>query len=80
MEKIDIERSDFYEYGKPDLKERTKQRLVEMAEMGMEEVGIASFGVRNVVGGLYIERVWSHSDEEWTSYMKWVQSVIDRKK
>lgn len=52
---FDIEREDLYEYNKP--KERTRKRLTEMAECGMEETGIASFGYKGVMSGLYIEKV-----------------------
>ncbi len=37
-----VDRVEFYEYGKP--KERTKKRLTEIVDLGMEETGIASFG------------------------------------
>lgn len=73
---FDIERKDLYEYNKPQLKERTKKRLTEIAKCGMEEIGLACFGYKGVFSGLYIERVWSDSDEEYTEYMKWAKETI----
>lgn len=73
---FDIERDDLYEYGKPELRERTKKRLTEMAECGMEETGIASFGYKGVMSGLYIERVWGYSDEDFKDYMDWAKGLI----
>ena len=72
--RFDIERWDLYDYNKP--KERTRKRLVEMAECGMEETGIASFGYKDVMGGLYIEMVWNYSDENFKDYMDWAKGLI----
>ena len=74
MPRFDIEREDLYEYNKP--KERTRKRLAEMAECGMEETGIASFGYKGVMSGLYIEKVWGYSDEDFKDYMDWAKSLI----
>ena len=74
MPRFDIERNDLYEYGKP--KVRTKKRLTEMAECGMEETGIASFGYKGVMSGLYIEKVWGYSDEDFKDYMDWAKGLI----
>ena len=75
---FDIERKDLYDYTKPKLKERTKNRLTEMAECGMEETGIASFGYKSVMSGLYIEIVWNYSDEDLRGYMDWVKELIEK--
>jgi hypothetical protein len=69
----------FYEYDKPELKERTKNRLMEIAECGMEEVGIAQFGYEGIMSGLYIEYVWSYSDEKFKDYMDWAKKLIAEK-
>lgn len=74
MPRFDIEREDLYEYNKP--KERTRKRLAEMAECGMEETGIASFGYKGVMSGLYIEKVWGYSDEDFKDYMDWAKGLI----
>jgi hypothetical protein len=72
--RFDIEREDFYEYNKP--KERTRKRLTEIAECGMEEVMTAEFGYKNVMSGLYIEKIWSYSDKEFDDYMNWAKGLI----
>lgn len=59
--------------------ERTRKRLQELIDMGCEELGIASFGVPNIVSGLYIEKVWRFTDEEWKDYIDWMKSVIKEK-
>jgi hypothetical protein len=74
MPRFDIEREDLYEFNKP--KERTRKRLTEMAECGMEETGIASFGYKGVMSGLYIEKVWGYSDEDFKDYMDWAKGLI----
>lgn len=72
--RFDIEREDLYEYKKP--KERTRKRLSEMAVSGMEETGIASFGYKGIMSGLYIEKVWGYSDEDFKDYMDWAKDLI----
>lgn len=76
---IDINRSDLYRYDKPELKETTKNRLIEMNDMGMSEVGIAAFGVEGVMSGLYIEMVWNFSDEKFKDYMDWAKKLVANK-
>ena len=74
---FNVDRSDFYEYDKP--KEITKKRLLEIAEMGMHEVGVAQFGIPGIHSGLYIERVWSFSEIEWNDYITWVKDLVNAK-
>ncbi len=76
---FDIHDSDFYEFGKPHLKERTEKRLSEIAECGMTVVGDGQFGVRGVMSGLYIEKVWYYSDENFNDYMDWARGLIKGK-
>lgn len=78
MNKIEISRKDYYEFGKPELKDRTKNRLQEINNLGMEEVGIAQFGFKGVMSGLYIEKVWSYSDKEFKDYMDWAKNLIEK--
>jgi len=78
--KFDINDPDLYENSKPELTERTRARLVEMAELGMHETGVASFGIEGVFSGLYIEKVWSYSDEDFKGYLDWVKSLIEEKR
>lgn len=49
-----------------------------MAELGMTETGIASFGIKDVMSGLYIERVWRYSDKDFKGYMDWVREMIQK--
>jgi hypothetical protein len=72
--KFDINREDLYEVGKP--KGKTRERLTRMAELGMEEVNEAQFGIPGVMSGLYIEIVWGFSDEDFNDYLKWVENLI----
>lgn len=76
---IDINREDYYRYDKPELRDRTKSRLALISAAGMEEVGIAEFGVRGIVSGLYIEKVWSDSAEDFAGYLEWAKDLIAQK-
>lgn len=71
-----FEREDFYEFNKPENKERTKNRLIQIESLGMKEFGVASFGIEDVMSGLYIEKVWGYSNEDWDSYIDWVKSLL----
>jgi len=75
--KFDINRDDLYLNVKSRV--RTRQRLLQMAELGMEETGIASFGIKGVMSGLYIEKVWNYNNDEFDSYMDWVKEMISKK-
>jgi hypothetical protein len=70
---------EFYPYGSPELFERTKNRLTQIVDCGMEEVGVAQFGVPGIMSGLYIEYVWEFSDEKWEDYMTWAKDLIKEK-
>lgn len=72
--KFDIERKDLYCIEKQS-NETMKKRLTVMAELGMEEVGVAQFGIREVMSGLYIEMVWNFTDEKFNDYMTWVKNL-----
>lgn len=78
MAKFNIDRDDLYLYKEP--KEITKNRLTEIAELGMEEVGTAEFGISGIMSGLYIEKVWNYSDKDWNEYIDWVKSLIEKNK
>lgn len=79
MNKIDITRADFYLCDKPELRERTQNRLRQISAMGLEEASVASFGIPNVMSGLYIELVWSFSDERWNDYINWIKELVQSK-
>ncbi len=76
MKKIDIDNPYWYEYAQPEKKQRTRDRLSKIVEMGMTENGNASFGIEGLMSGLYIERIWSWTDEEFEGYLDWVRSLI----
>ena len=80
MKKFNVNRADLYQHDKPGMKTRTKKRISEIEECGMSEVGIAQFGYKDVMSGLYIEKVWHYSDEEFKDYMDWAKSLIDKHK
>jgi hypothetical protein len=73
---IDVENRSYYEYGRPDLEDRTRARLEELSFMGLIVVGHGEFGIPNVTSGFYIERVWHDSDEKWQLYMAWARDLI----
>ena len=74
---FDINRIDLYD-GHED--ERTRKRLQEIIDCGMDEVAFAEFGVEGVMSGLYIERVWSYTDEFFNDYLDWVKELIAKRK
>ena len=69
-----------YQHGKPDLKQRTKNRLQQIINLGMVEVGVYEFGVPNIMSGLYLEKIWSYNDEAWADYIQWATNLIHEKK
>jgi hypothetical protein len=74
------DRKDFYRHDDtPELLERTKNRLQTIQDKGMTEVGVAEFGINGVMSGLYIERVWRYSDEDFNGYMNWVDEMKAKK-
>lgn len=75
-----VNRKDFYRYKRPDLEERTKNRLTQISEIGMTEVGTAEFGVKGIMSGLYIERVWDYDDKNWDEYIEWAKDLINKNK
>jgi hypothetical protein len=70
------ERPDFYKYNHTEEENRrTKDRLTEISNLGMIEIGVAEFGIRGLCSGLYIEKVWNYNAEDWKSYIDWVKSL-----
>lgn len=74
-----IDRQDLYQSSKPEHNDRTRKRLTEIVQCGMKIVGVAEFGVKGVMSGLYIEKVWNASDQEFDDYMSWARSLIAEK-
>lgn len=67
---------EFYEVYKPELQQRTKERLDQIQELGLTIVGYHQFGIPNIISGLYIEMVWSHSEDEWNEYIEYIKSAV----
>ena len=61
-------------------KERTSERLKEIAKKGMTLVGTAQFGIKGVMSGLYIEMVWNYGNKEWGVYMEFVDGLLKNSK
>lgn len=80
MSKININRKDLYFHHDSEHEDRTRNRLIEISKLGMEEVGIAEFGIRGIMSGLYIEKVWRYGNKDWNEYIDWVKSLIEEKK
>ena len=77
---VDTNNKYFYKYeDSAEEKEITRRRLTQISELGMEEVGIAQFGIEGIMSGLYIEMIWNFSDEKWKEYIDWVQELIKSK-
>ena len=76
---IDIGKSEYYEFNRPEFKERTNNRLIQIGEMGMKDLGNAQFGIKGIMSGLYIEMVWSKADVDWIEYVEWAQELIENK-
>lgn len=75
---IDVDEKDYIEFGKPELKERTRDRLSQMKDMGMVAFHNAQFGVEGLLSGIWLEYVWADSDEDWDSRMEWAESLIEK--
>ncbi len=76
---FDIDREDLYRHRTPETKDRTRQRLIEMADLGLDEVGYGEFGINGIISGVYIERVWNDSDEDFKNYLQWIKQLIKEK-
>lgn len=77
--KFNIDDESLYEHNSEN-NQRTRERLIRMAELGMEIVGVAEFGIEDVMSGLYLEKVWLYSDEEFDDYLDWVKNLILEKR
>jgi len=79
MNKIDIHNKFYYEVDRPEKSIQTQKRLTELDALGLQEIGGGEFGIPGLMSGLYIEMVWSHSDQEWDSYVVFIKSLIEEK-
>lgn len=67
-----VHNESYYEFGKD--KTRTRERLKLIWDLGFTEVGIAHFGIKGSVSGLYIEKIWNETDQEFYSRIEWMKS------
>lgn len=75
-----IDNPHFYIYKcSPEKREETKKRLTQIKELGMEICGVAQFGIKDIMSGLYIEMVWSKTDDQWDDYINYVKELIKNK-
>jgi hypothetical protein len=80
MSKFNVNRKDLYKFNdNPVHQKRTKDRLQRILDAGMEECGVAQFGIPGVMSGLYIEKVWNDSDKKFNEYMEWAINLKDEK-
>jgi hypothetical protein len=80
VHKLDVHRPDLYPFVKlthVDRDARILERLIQVADLGMEESGNYHFYIKGVFSGLYLELIWNYTDQEWKSYIHWVTTVIE---
>ena len=71
---IDIDYKHYYhDHNNND---RTRKRLQTLINLNMIEVGNCEFGIKHVVSGLYIERVWEWDDNRFNDYIDWVKEIL----
>lgn len=76
---IDINKPDYY-FGQNDIgKIRVRRRLEEINSLGLSEVGYGEFGIKGLMSGLYIERVWHFSNQHWKEYVDWIKELKQEK-
>lgn len=73
---IDINYKHYYESQNPIRNDRTRKRLQTLINLNMIEVGNCEFGIKHVVSGLYIERVWEWDDNRFNDYIDWVKEIL----
>lgn len=66
---------DYYRHGSYKHNLQTFNRLKVISSIKMDQVGVAQFGFKGVMSGLYIEKVWSFTDEEFEDYINWALSL-----
>lgn len=69
-------RKDLYSTLNPEYNDRTQKRLNEIYSLGIQEVGLGEFGVKGIVSGLYIEKVWNYSDKDFNDYLNFVKDTV----
>lgn len=78
---LNITKLDYYPTDDSNSEEyyKVRRRLERMRDLGMVEMSSMSFGIPGVMSGLYIERVWSYSNEEFNDYLDLVEELLSNK-
>ena len=62
-----------------EVQQRTKERLIQILELGLVDLGFGQFGKPNVVSGLYIEMIWNLPQHSWDEYIEFVIELLEKK-
>lgn len=57
----------------------TEQRLFQIWKLGLKAMGFGQFGIKGLMSGLYIERVWNYSEKQWDDYIEWIKQLKNEK-
>lgn len=79
MDNFNIEDNSLYDNSRPELRKRTKKRLQEISNLGMEMSHNYSFYYKDIMSGLWLEYVWNKTDEDFNGYMDWLKDLINEK-
>lgn len=72
---INIKNPTYYSFSYDVDNDVTEERLKQLNSLGCESVGFGQFGIPNVFSGLYVEKVWSYTDEQWDDYIEWFTNL-----
>jgi len=75
MKEIDLNDDNYYIGNSPEKKIRTHNRLQDIKNLGLKDLGDMSFGIKDLMSGLYLEMVWSFNGEEWLNYTNWITEL-----
>ena len=75
MNEIDVNDSFYYDISKPEIYDRTLNRLNKIKKLGLIDFGGGHFGIKDVMAGFYIEMIWNFSDEEFDFYVSWIKRL-----
>jgi hypothetical protein len=74
---IDIHKEEYYPFeANLDGRRIIRERLQQLAALGLEQVAPGQFGIDGVMSGLYIERVWNFSHQEFSEYVEWIKEKV----
>jgi len=78
--KFDIRRPDFYKNINISFNNLTRMRLIDMAEIGLEEIEKGEFGIPNFARGFFIEDVWNIKSDIYHEKIKYMKNLILKRK